>query len=634
MARICQLVLCASAALRCYCIALAALLLFVTGCGRTRPGTSSSAPQALRRASRATAEIGYVGDATCVECHDEMAGHYQAHSMGRSLAVVPETNRSTVEEIPAISFEADGFRYAVDVVAGQLIHRQGRLTPDGAEVAVIEQPVEYVVGSGNHGQSFLIDRDGYLFMSPITHYPARGIWALSPGFEKNNSQFNRPIAEICLFCHSNRALRHDHTLNHYGPPAFDGYTIGCERCHGPGQHHVERRRAGTVEVADDTIVNPSRLEPALREAVCQQCHLSGVARVLKPGRSLYDYRPGAPLDSCFSIFVMRSPTSTGERFVGQVEQMYQSRCFQASDGQLGCISCHDPHRLPAPEERAEFYRARCLDCHTIESCAVEQTQRRLTTAEDSCILCHMPQQETEVRHASTTDHRIPRFADHQATPEPAVKATELPIVRFPPRNGELSSQRDLAIALVRVSGSHPEHVKTYHLERVLPPLERTTGQDLDDLEAFESLGEIYLSLGQPGKAIEAYEHVLQRQPKRESSLAILADVLHRLEQYDRAIGYWKRAIQVNPWISRYWYGLGQAYAGTEQWPLCRQTAEQARQRFPTSIGARHLLVESNLRLGDAAAAEAEFQQIRRFHPPGFDALEAWYNAHPLRLPTR
>ena len=34
--------------------------------------------------------------------------------------------------------------------------------------------------------------------------------------------------------------------------------------------------------------------------------------------------------------------------------MYRSRCFQASSGQLGCISCHDPHRQPAAEEKTTF----------------------------------------------------------------------------------------------------------------------------------------------------------------------------------------------------------------------------------------------------------------------------------------
>jgi hypothetical protein len=62
---------------------------------------------------------------------------------------------------------------------------------------------------------------------------------------------------------------------------------------GPGELHVRRRRGQKADPGDgdDTIVNPRRLEPALREAVCEQCHLQGQARVLRRGRGPFDYRP-------------------------------------------------------------------------------------------------------------------------------------------------------------------------------------------------------------------------------------------------------------------------------------------------------------------------------------------------------
>ena len=63
-----------------------------------------------------------------------------------------------------------------------------------------------------------------------------------------------------------------------------------------------------------------------------------------------DYRPGLPFYRFWTV--LEPPASPAEnRFVGQFEQMHESRCFRASEGRLGCISCHDPHRLPEPEER-------------------------------------------------------------------------------------------------------------------------------------------------------------------------------------------------------------------------------------------------------------------------------------------
>src|SRR5262249_32220694 len=154
--------------------------------------------------------------------------------------------------------------------------------PPGKVVA--EAEVHFAVGSGARARSYAVARDGYLFQSPLTWYPQGGRWDLSPSYEVRNQHFSRPITPGCLFCHCNYADHVPNTLNRYRQPIFHGYAIGCERCHGPGELHVRRREAGEkVAGRDDTIVNPSRLEHSLREAVCQQCHLQGEQRVVCRG---------------------------------------------------------------------------------------------------------------------------------------------------------------------------------------------------------------------------------------------------------------------------------------------------------------------------------------------------------------
>ena len=156
--------------------------------------------------------------------------------------------------------------------------------------------------------------------------------------------------------------------------------IGCERCHGPGESHIAAQEDVSLT---DSIVNPAKLSPDLREAVCQQCHLSGAVRVLKPNKTLHDFQPGNPLSSAYTIFTLQED---GKEFVGHVEQMYQSRCFTKSDGALGCISCHDPHSLPSATERVHFYRDKCIACHESEDpCAMDSTERLSISAEDNCV---------------------------------------------------------------------------------------------------------------------------------------------------------------------------------------------------------------------------------------------------------
>ena len=245
----------------------------------------------------------------------------------------------------------------------------------GRVVARNEAEVRFVLGSGKLGASFLIDRDGFLFQSPISWYARQGRWDLSSGYRGRNPHFDRAVIATCLYCHANRVEPVEETVNRYAPPTFRGHAIGCERCHGPGALHVVRPAVeGGV---DATIVNPAALEPALRDAVCEQCHLMGQQRVIKLDRRDDDFRPGLPFYLVWSVFEWAEGAAT-DKFVGQVEQMHESRCYRASSGGLGCISCHDPHRQPADLERAGYYRGRCLECHGEDQrgCRLTEASRR------------------------------------------------------------------------------------------------------------------------------------------------------------------------------------------------------------------------------------------------------------------
>src|SRR5262249_38383210 len=159
---------------------------------------------------------------------------------------------------------------------------------------------------------------------------------------------------------------------------------------------------------EDSMVIPARLAPVWRASVCEQCHLHGEMRVARRGRELYDYRPGLPLHLFWSIFVRPPERTRNHHAVSHVEQMYASKCFRASNGKLGCISCHDPHLFPRADEKLTIYRNACLQCHQEASCRVPVKERQGQNG-DSCAAGHMPRLQTvEVAHTATSDHRIPR----------------------------------------------------------------------------------------------------------------------------------------------------------------------------------------------------------------------------------
>ena len=213
-------------------------------------------------------EVRYVGDEACAGCHRALAESYRQHPMGRSLA--PAATARAVERYDGAAhnpFEAGGFRYRVDRRGERIFHKETA----AAGAVEAEAEVGFAVGSGRRGRSYLIARDGYLFQSPLAWYPLKGIWDLSPSYDKVNPHFGRPITPGCLFCHCNEAEPDGHAVNRFRAPLFRGHAIGCERCHGPGAEHVRTRTAGKAPAGrvDYTIVNPRHLEPALREGACQ-----------------------------------------------------------------------------------------------------------------------------------------------------------------------------------------------------------------------------------------------------------------------------------------------------------------------------------------------------------------------------
>jgi Tetratricopeptide repeat/Doubled CXXCH motif (Paired_CXXCH_1)/Cytochrome c554 and c-prime len=601
---------------------------------RPRPTTSPPADDTDPRLTFPTPyrsvrpDVRYVGDAGCADCHPTQAETYRQHPMGRSLA--PVAAAVPVERYTAAAhnpFEAVGARFFVDRQGERVSHREVRADAQGRVLAETTAEVRYAVGSGSHARSYLIDRDGTLSQSPITWYTQKQRWDLSPGFENLHDRFERVVRPECLFCHANGALPVEHGVNRYREPIFEGYSIGCERCHGPGELHVQRRERGdVVNGLDDTIVNPARLEPALRESVCQQCHLEGEQRVVRRGRGVFDFRPGLPLDRFWSVFVL-PPEKADPKVVSSVEQMYASRCFQRSDGRLGCVSCHDPHALPAATERVAFYRDRCLTCHAERGCSLPPAARRAQEPQDNCAACHMPRlNSADVAHVAVTDHRIPRrgASDPGADRPPAGGAVTL--VAFggeqtDPRAGGVA--RDRGVALVETARGRAARARGL-AEQALPLLEAALREAPDDVPAGEARAYALGLLGRVTDALAADEAVLRQAPARETALEDAATFAEALGRPDDALAYWRRALAVNPASSRYRFHVARLLAGRGDWPQALAEAEAVLRLSPGNVEARLLRIAAWVRTGRKDQARGEFDAVLALDPPEPEKLRRWF----------
>ena len=182
--------------------------------------------------------VGYVGDAACARCHGEIAAAYGTHPMGRSLSEIGAASPAARTGADAgLPFESKGVQYTVERREGRLFHQATWRGVDGGLLARIEAEVRYALGSGTRGITFLIEREGSLFQSPIAWFAHERRWDISPGFRElsAHANFECPIQPGCLFCHANQFRPKPGALNRYEVPIFQGHAIGCERCHGPGR---------------------------------------------------------------------------------------------------------------------------------------------------------------------------------------------------------------------------------------------------------------------------------------------------------------------------------------------------------------------------------------------------------------
>ena len=504
---------------------------------------------------------------------------------------------------------------------GKYFQRRWQTGPDGKETNVDEKQVDFVVGSGNHARTYLhLTNRNTLQVLPLSWYSENGgYWAMSPGYDHPDFPGSvRPVHYECMYCHNAypKVPGGDAAEVVYTPPIPEG--IDCQRCHGPGQRHVDLASAGApAEQLRAAIVNPKRLSPEREFEVCLQCHLETTSRGLphalrRPNREPFSYVPGEPLADFRVEFDAASKNQDFE-IAHAAYRLMSSQCFLKSEGKLRCTTCHNPHDIPHGAVAEKRYDSICMNCH--QNVASRTDLSAVHKSGEGCVGCHMPKRRTDdVVHVVMTDHFIQRLkpaenlvAAKAEKPESAATAYRGEVVPYYPR--DLSSSRENAI-LAGVAQVRDRSNLMEGLPRLAAIFEKQHPSGAGD---YADLAQGYRFSGDSEQAVHYYDLAAKMEPSA-ARLIQLGNALMEGRRLGEAESALRRATTLSPSEAVGWGTLGWVLWQEDKAMEARSSLAKAIELDPELPELHNNLANVLWGTGDQQGAITEFRKALRIQP--------------------
>lgn len=354
--------------------------------------------------TRTTATAHYVGSQACEKCHADIYERWKKTPMAN---VVRDPRQHPDAIIPDLATN-NVYKFSKDQVAlvyGS-IWKQRYFTKIGDDYFPL--PVQWEI----------VNKKWSKYRVPAT---GGDWWArFYPG-----DNMHRPTGPLCDGCHS---VGYDiHTKQ------VAEWSVGCERCHGPGSEHVAHPTNGNI-------LNPAHIDYVAASDTCIQCHSQGQPLSNPIGGKYYDwpvgYHVGLRLANYWKLEdhtlgepanFLYYPDGTAHKNRMQGNDFVQSVMYRRG---ITCFDCHEVHGTRNYAQLRKPANQLCLDCHgplspngprtaTIE----EHTHHKEGSAGSQCVACHMPAIETEgpantMVHAHTFRFITPAMTEKYKIPNP------------------------------------------------------------------------------------------------------------------------------------------------------------------------------------------------------------------------
>lgn len=371
---------------------------------------------------------GYAGSGACRECHEaEHSSWHRSYHRTMTQLATPESVQADFDNVTLTNQDT---RLVLTRTNDQFWVHMERLGPAAAGEtgpAWLDQRLGLVTGS-HHMQVFWVPsgQGNAQLGFPFTWLIPERRWV------PRKSTFIRPpdaphLSEVwnftCSRCHTTGIEPRVDSARRITETRAGELGIACEACHGPGQRHIEMRRANpgvaTVDAAvlRTEIVHPLELEPRRAAQICGFCHsMKWIDRSENWRVDGFRFRPGDDLEETTPVirpsninsipglasYLERHPELlqdffwpdgmirvSGRDYNGLIE----SPCYKG--GQFSCLSCHSMHKS---EPAAQLARNRtgngaCTQCHdrfAKEEELAAHTHHAPNSTGSECYNCHMP----------------------------------------------------------------------------------------------------------------------------------------------------------------------------------------------------------------------------------------------------
>lgn len=325
----------------------------------------------------ATINQGYLGNESCVSCHEEAFKDYEGSHHDKAMQLVDaQTVLGDFNNTEAI---LDGVRYSFTQREGNYYVKTLEL--DGSEN---EYKVTYVFGL-TPLQQYIVDfPDGKKQVLRVTWDTIDNKWFHQYAGDEivitdwlHWTRGAQNWNTMCAECHSTNLKKNYFVEKDSFHTTYSSINVSCESCHGPGQKHVNWADNG--EKGENMYVILGNNQKTQLN-MCAPCHARRVklTQDLVPGLSFEDQ------------YLVQNISSEFYHLDGQIlEEDYVYGSFlQSKMHSLGikCGDCHNVHSMKLKLTGNKL----CLQCHVPATYDTpEHHFHKENTEASQCINCHM-----------------------------------------------------------------------------------------------------------------------------------------------------------------------------------------------------------------------------------------------------